>query len=190
VRLDRIVTRTGDEGTTAIAGGVRLAKNAPRIEAIGALDEANAALGLLRADLPADGAEAALVLALQHDLFDLGAALARPHGEGPLGPAHLHRLEAEIAALRESLAPLNSFVLPGANRTEALAHLARTQIRRAERALVALGHNEPLPPVALPYLNRLSDLLFLLGRRLAGGAEVLWRPGGGSGGAEGSPSSV
>lgn len=192
VRLDRIVTRTGDDGTTAIAGGVRLFKDAPRIEAIGALDEANAALGLLRADLAPETAESALILALQHDLFDLGAALARPKGGGPLGPAHIARLEEAIAAYRAHLAPLRSFVLPGANRAEALAHLARTQVRRAERALVALAReaapagdsprNDAIPAEALPYLNRLSDLLFLLARHLAAGAEVLWRPGGGSGG--------
>lgn len=186
VRLDRIATRTGDDGTTAIAGGARLPKHHPRIAAIGALDEANATLGLLRTALPPDVPFASLLLALQHDLFDLGAALARPQGEGPLGPRHLARLEKEIETLRAGLSPLTSFVLPGASPAEAFAHLARTVTRRAERALAALAASaEPVPPLALPYLNRLSDLLFLLGRHLAGGAEVLWRPGGGSGAAEG-----
>jgi cob(I)alamin adenosyltransferase len=183
VRLDVITTRGGDTGETSLGDGSRLRKDALRVEAIGAVDEANAALGLLRqqtAGLPEDS----MLVRLQSDLFDLGADLCMPGiGAEPrvlrIVPAQTARLEAEADAMKVDLAPLRSFVLPGGTPAAAAAHLARTLARRAERAVVALAGAEPVNPEVIRYLNRLSDHLFVLGRRLNGNgvADVLWVPG-------------
>jgi cob(I)alamin adenosyltransferase len=183
VRIDRVTTRGGDSGETSLGDGTRLAKDAPRVEAIGDVDEANAAIGLLRlhcADTDAD----ALLARIQNDLFDLGADLCVPGEAGArlrLGADKVARLEAEIAALNTTLPPLTSFVLPGGSAASAHAHLARTIARRAERRVVGLARGEPINPNLILYLNRLSDLLFVLGRRLNddGARDVRWVPGGG-----------
>lgn len=192
VRLDRITTRGGDGGETSLGNGSRVRKDSLRIEAIGRVDEANAAVGLLR--LVTGGAAAGSDLAcadamlerIQHDLFDLGADLCTPidPGEDParrlrLIPAQTARLEAEIAAMNAELPPLRSFVLPGGAAAAAWAHHARTVVRAAERATVALAAAEPVNPELLRYLNRLSDHLFVLGRWLndRGRADRLWKPG-------------
>jgi cob(I)alamin adenosyltransferase len=181
VRINRVTTRGGDKGETSLGDGARLAKDAPRIEAIGAVDEANAALGLLRT--LCSGESDAMLARIQNDLFDLGADLCVP-GEGGdrlrLPVEKSLRLEAEIAAMNAALQPLSSFILPGGTAAAAHAHLARTQIRRAERRVVALAHAEALNPNIVLYLNRLSDHLFVLGRVLNdhGARDVLWVPGG------------
>jgi cob(I)alamin adenosyltransferase len=190
VVLSRIYTRTGDQGTTGLGDARRVAKDHPRIEAIGAVDELNAALGLASASgLDAVGAE--LLKRIQNDLFDLGADLcvpaARRRGRKPVRPAlriteaHVLPLEAAIDRLNESLNPLRSFVLPGGTPASSWLHLARTVCRRAERRLVALGRKEPVNPQGIIYLNRLSDLLFVMARRAndGGRGDVLWVPGGG-----------
>jgi cob(I)alamin adenosyltransferase len=192
VRLDRITTRGGDRGETSLGDGTRVRKDALRIEAIGRVDETNAALGLMRRVTGAGAAGSDLAQAeamldrIQHDLFDLGADLCMPVAEGEdpsrtlrIVPAQLERLEVEVAAMNADLPPLRSFVLPGGSAASAWAHHARTLARAAERAVVALAAAEPVNPDALRYLNRLSDHLFVLGRWLngRGGSEVLWRPG-------------
>ncbi len=180
VRIDRIITRGGDAGDTSLGDGERLPKEAPRIEAIGAVDEANATIGLLRLHT-ADAADAMLAR-IQNDLFDLGADLCVP-GEGGdrlrLTDAPTARLEAEAAAMNATLPGLTSFVLPGGTAAAAHAHLARTVVRRAERRVVALSRLEPVNGELIRYLNRLSDHLFVLSRRLNADAkgDVLWIPG-------------
>jgi cob(I)alamin adenosyltransferase len=179
VRIDRVTTRGGDRGETSLGDGARLPKDAPRIEAIGAVDEANATLGLLR--LHAGPAHAAALARIQNDLFDLGADLAVPGEAGGrlrLGDAPSIRLEAEIGAMNAALPPLHSFVLPGGTPGAACAHLARTVVRRAERRVVSLAAAEALNPALARYLNRLSDHLFVLARVLNAGADQLWTPGG------------
>lgn len=180
VRLDRITTRGGDRGETSLGDGTRLAKDAARIEAIGAVDEANAALGVLR--LHTSGAADATLARAQNDLFDLGADLAVPGEMGErlrLTDAPTEGLEADSAALNAKLPPLKSFVLPGGSAAAAHAHVARTVVRRAERRVVTLAGLEPLNPAIMRYLNRLSDYLFILGRHLNddGAGDVLWTPG-------------
>ena len=186
VRLDRITTRGGDGGETSLADGSRVSKANARIEAIGAVDEANAAIGLLRIETAGDSAVDAVLGRVQNDLFDLGADLATPLREREeagqalrIVPHQLQRLEAEIAHFNAGLPPLRSFVLPGGTKAAAHAHLARTATRRAERALAQLAAVEALNPDALKFLNRLSDLLFVLGRVLNDGGvrDVLWTPG-------------
>lgn len=187
VRLTRIYTRSGDKGQTSLGDGSRVAKHALRVEAYGSVDEANSALGLARLETK-DQAQADAILArIQNDLFDLGADLCAPSGENEapgqklrVTHAQVLRLEEEIDALNENLKPLDSFVLPGGSRASAALHLARTVVRRAERLIVALGEAEPINPEALAYVNRLSDLLFVLARALndQGGADILWVPGG------------
>jgi cob(I)alamin adenosyltransferase len=175
-RLSKIVTRTGDAGTTGLATGERIPKDAPRIEAIGAIDELNSTLGLLTSEaLPA--AVASLIDDIQHDLFDLGGELSLP-GRTLVTDEHVARLESAVETFNADLAPLKEFILPGGTRTAALAHVARTVCRRAERALVALAASESVGMPARKYLNRLSDLLFVLARalnRAAGCPDVLWR---------------
>ena len=180
VRIDRVTTRGGDGGDTSLGDGARVRKDHDRIEAIGAVDEANAALGVLRLHTR-DAAEADAMLArIQNDLFDLGADLCVP-GEGGdrlrLTAAPLERLEAEVAAMNATLPPLTSFVLPGGTPGAAHAHVARVAARRAERAVV--GMTEAVNPAVRMYLNRLSDHLFVLARVLNGNgsADVLWAPG-------------
>ncbi len=177
-RLTKIYTRTGDDGTTGLADGSRLGKAAPRVEAMGAVDELNSVLGLLLCeDLPA-GARECLV-GVQHDLFDLGGELSVP-GHIIMSEAHSKRLEDALDSFNQPLPPLKEFILPGGSRAASLAHIARTVCRRAERKLVALAKSGPLAPPLLQYLNRLSDLLFVLARvlnRHAGGEDVYWQQG-------------
>jgi cob(I)alamin adenosyltransferase len=186
VFLSRIVTKTGDTGDTALGDGSRVAKDHPRVEAVGGVDELNAVLGLLLAAVP-DATERDLVRSLQNDLFDVGADLCRPpaDGEAPgqrlrVTAAQVQRLESAVERLNAGLPPLTSFVLPGGTPAAAWCHLARTVCRRAERAVVTLMRAEAVNPLVLVYLNRLSDLLFVLGRVLndQGRADLLWVPGG------------
>ncbi len=177
-RLTRIYTRTGDAGTTGLADGSRVAKDAPRIEAIGGVDELNSVIGvLLCEELPA--AIRACLDGVQHDLFDLGGELSVP-GHTIMSEAHSKRLEEALDAFNAGLPPLKDFILPGGSRAASLAHVARTVCRRAERAVVALTKSERVAPPLLQYLNRLSDLLFVLSRTLnrhAGGDDVYWQQG-------------
>ncbi|MDE2220405.1 MAG: cob(I)yrinic acid a,c-diamide adenosyltransferase [Gammaproteobacteria bacterium] len=175
-RLSKIVTRTGDDGTTGLADGSRVPKESARIEACGAVDELNSALGvLLAADLPAP--MAAQLLEIQHDLFDLGGELAIP-GSVVLRAQQVEALEHRVNEWNADLPALREFVLPGGGAAAAHCHLARSICRRAERRCWALSRGEPVNPQALRYLNRLSDLLFVLARvlaRRARGSEVMWR---------------
>ncbi|QUM72609.1 cob(I)yrinic acid a,c-diamide adenosyltransferase [Sphingopyxis granuli] len=189
VKLNKIYTRTGDRGTTGLVDGSRIAKSAPLMQAVGDVDEANSAIGIAVTALPADGDEAAMLARIQNELFDLGADLATPadaeHGFGPhdmalrIVPGQLERLEAEIDAMNAALDPLRSFILPGGGEAAARLHLARAVTRRAERSAVAAGADRALNPLALAYLNRLSDHLFVLTRHLnaAAGGDILWKPG-------------
>jgi cob(I)alamin adenosyltransferase len=176
-RLSRIVTRTGDDGTTGLGDGQRVPKDSSRIEAGGTVDELNCALGILLSDtkLPDDLADC--LVECQHELFDLGGELAIP-GSQAIGPAQVARLEAEIERLLEGLPPLKEFVLPGGGTAAAACHLARAICRRTERRLWSLSRHEHVGADSLKYLNRLSDLLFVMARvlaRAATGSEVLWR---------------
>jgi cob(I)alamin adenosyltransferase len=185
VKLNKIYTRTGDDGTTGLVDGSRTPKHAARIEAIGAIDEANSAIGLAVVALGL-GEHAAALTRIQNDMFDLGADLATP-GEDfapsamvlRIVPAQAARLEAEIDALNASLMPLSSFILPGGSEAAARVHVARAAVRRAERAIIALAIAEPVNPAVLAYGNRLSDYLFVLARAInsAADSEVLWKPG-------------
>lgn len=177
-RLSKIYTRTGDAGTTGLGDGTRTGKDSERIEAIGDVDELNSALGLLLAEELPDGVRAALT-GIQHDLFDLGGELCIP-GHTAVSDAQVSRLEKLLDGFNADLAPLKEFILPGGSRAASLAHLARTICRRAERRVVALGRGEAVSDAVRRYLNRLSDLLFVLGRvlnRTAGGGDVLWQQG-------------
>lgn len=177
-RLTKIYTRTGDGGTTGLADRSRLAKDAPRIEAIGAVDELNSVIGLLLAEELPD-AERACLTGVQHDLFDLGGELSIP-GHAIIGKAHVERLEGELDRLNAELPPLKDFVLPGGSRAAAAAHVARAVCRRAERRLVTLSRKHKVAPEMRAYLNRLSDLLFVIARALnrhAGRQDVLWQQG-------------
>lgn len=183
IRLDVITTRGGDGGETSLGDGTRVRKDALRIEAIGAVDEANAAIGLLR--LHTEGPEDGLLAQVQNGLFDLGADLCVPGEKGGrlrIGEGHLAALDGAIEELNAALPPLTSFVLPGGTPAAAAAHLARTVARRAERDTVRLAAEEAVNPDAVRYLNRLSDLLFVLSRRLNnhGAHDVLWQPGSGA----------
>jgi cob(I)alamin adenosyltransferase len=177
-RITRIYTRTGDDGTTGLADGRRVAKDAPRTEAMGAVDELNSAIGLLLVeDIPAAARDC--LVGVQHDLFDLGGELSVP-GHPIISDAHVERLERAIDAFNADLPPLKDFILPGGTRAAAVAHVARAVCRRAERRLVTLAVAETVPPALLHYLNRLSDLLFVLPRalnRAAGVPDVLWQQG-------------
>lgn len=175
-RLSKIITRTGDTGTTGLGDGSRLPKDSPRIEAIGTVDELNSAIGVLRALPTLQPAVSQLLLRIQHDLFDLGGELAVP-GYNALTEAHVAGLEAMVEELNATLPPLKEFILPGGSEAAARCHMARTIARRAERRCWTLAHAESAHAVGLIYLNRLSDLLFVLARSLArqeGGTEVLW----------------
>ena len=187
IRIDRVVTRGGDEGMTSLGTGTRVRKDALRVEAFGTVDEANATIGLIRLHTADKPAEDAMLARIQNDLFDLGADLCAPEAGDPPERRRLRmeegpilRLEAEVEAMNASLPPLTSFVLPGGTPAAAHAHLARTIVRRAERLAVALAAQEPVNPLALRYLNRLSDHLFVLSRALNAGSgrEVAWVPGG------------
>jgi cob(I)alamin adenosyltransferase len=167
-RLSKIVTRTGDAGTTGLGDGSRVAKDAPRIEAIGAVDELNSTVGLLLTEALPPSIEVCLT-AVQHDLFDLGGELSIP-GHAAVTDEHVERLEAAVEELNAPLKPLKEFILPGGTRTAALAHVARTVCRRAERSVVTLAGHEAVGDPARRYLNRLSDLLFVMARSDRGAA--------------------
>jgi cob(I)alamin adenosyltransferase len=183
VRLTRIYTRGGDGGETSLGDGARVPKHALRVAAYGTVDEANAAIGIAR--LHADAAADDMLGRIQNDLFDLGADLCTPEdgrraaGALRIAAAQVERLEHEIDAMNAALRPLDSFILPGGTPAAAHLHLARTIIRRAERLVSELARSEPVNPEAFKYLNRLSDHLFVLGRRVndGGASDVLWRPG-------------
>jgi cob(I)alamin adenosyltransferase len=187
VRINRVVTRGGDGGETSLGNGERVAKDALRVDAFGTVDEANAAIGLIRVHAQADAEADAMLARIQNDLFDIGADLCVPQtDEDDRSRRRLRftdtpsaRLEAEVTAMNAALPPLTSFILPGGTQAAAYAHLARTIVRRAERRVVALSRTETVNPTMIRYLNRLSDHLFVLGRRLNGNAarDVLWVPG-------------
>ena len=174
MRLSKITTRTGDDGTTGLADGSRLAKDDPRIAAIGTVDELNSQLGLLLTEtLPEDIRKE--LLDIQHDLFDLGGMLAVPGSK--FDEARLSKLDAAIVRFNEDLSPLKEFVLPGGTRAAALCHVARCIARRAEREYTTLSREGLVPIQGMQYLNRLSDLLFILCRvlnRAAGQTETFW----------------
>jgi cob(I)alamin adenosyltransferase len=182
VRLTKIYTRTGDDGTTGLVDGSRRPKHDARFEAVGAVDEANAVLGW--AVLALDRPWSEETVRIQNDLFDLGADLATP-GEDfapsdmvlRIVPEQVVGLEQRIDTANESLETLRSFILPGGSEPAARLHIARASVRRAERAMTALAAEEPVNPAALAYVNRLSDYLFVLARVVNGGMDPLWRPG-------------
>jgi cob(I)alamin adenosyltransferase len=175
-RLSKIYTRTGDAGTTGLGDGSRTAKDSPRVAGMGDVDELNSLIGVILCEqLPDEVRE--LFVDIQHDLFDLGGELSIP-GSVLLKDTQPARLEVAIDRYNADLGPLKEFILPGGNRAAALTHLARTVCRRAERVTVALAADEPVSDAVRQYLNRLSDLLFVLGRwlnRAGGGGDVLWR---------------
>jgi cob(I)alamin adenosyltransferase len=189
VKLNKIYTRTGDDGTTGLGSGERRLKSDLRVEAYGTVDEANACIGLARLHTEAAYPEIDAMLArVQNDLFDLGADLATPDTGKPLGyeplriiAAQTARIETDIDLLNKDLQPLRSFVLPGGSPAAAALHLARTVARRAERMMVALAHNpaEHVNRDGIKYINRVSDLLFVAARVVNdnGNADVLWIPG-------------
>lgn len=175
-RLSKIYTRTGDDGSTGLGDGSRTGKDAARVCAYGTIDEANAAIGLLLAAPGITEPVRALLTTLQHQLFDLGGELCIP-GHAAIQAADVAALERQLDALNAELPPLKEFVLPAGGEASARCHVARTVVRRAERETVALARLEPVRTEALGYLNRLSDLLFVLARTLArdaGSDEVLW----------------
>jgi cob(I)alamin adenosyltransferase len=186
VTLNRIYTRTGDDGTTALGSGERRPKHDLRVAAYGTVDETNAAIGVARLHLKELGAVDAMLGLIQNDLFDLGADLAVPQREGKaerlrVVPSQVERLERDIDALNANLSPLTSFVLPGGTAGAAYLHLARTICRRAERIVVELAGrpDEPVSDAAICYMNRLSDFLFVASRAANGNGagDVLWVPG-------------
>jgi len=189
VKLNKIYTRTGDDGTTGLVDGSRIAKSAPLMAAIGDVDEANSAVGLAAAVLDAGSQEAKMLSRIQNEMFDLGADLATPpdiqFGFGPhemalrIVPSQIARLEDEIDRMNDDLDALKSFILPGGTEAAARLHLARAVTRRAERAAVAANADRDLNPLALNYLNRLSDHLFVMTRHInaAAGGDILWKPG-------------
>ena len=181
VRLNRIYTRAGDTGATSLGDGTRVAKTHPRIEAYGTVDELNSFVGVaLAGDLPPEFRE--WLEHVQNDLFDLGADLAVPledeRGRLRIDQAHVDRLEERCDRVNARLEPLKSFVLPSGTEAAARLHAARAVCRRAERRVVALAETMSVNPLAITYLNRLSDLLFILARAANEGREPLWRPGG------------
>lgn len=187
VKLNRIYTRTGDDGTTGLVDGSRCPKHSARIAAMGLVDEANSAIGLAVCALE-DEAAKALLTRVQNDLFDLGADLATPASDGDFAPSGMVLrivpsqpawIETQIDALNDRLEPLTSFVLPGGSEAAARVHVARATTRAAERAMVALAAEDAVNPAALAYINRLSDLLFVLARvaNADGRKDVTWIPG-------------
>ncbi len=183
VQLTRIYTRGGDKGETSLGDGARVAKHDLRVAAYGTVDEANACIGLAR--LHTEGEADAILRRAQNDLFDLGADLATPEQDKPkhtplrITAGQVERLEREIDRINAELEALKSFVLPGGSAAAAYLHLARTVTRRAEREVTRLAERETVNPEALRYVNRLSDLLFVLSRQLndGGASDVLWQPG-------------
>ena len=178
-RLTKIYTRTGDDGTTGLGDGTRVAKDHPRVEAYGTVDEANSAIGVVLAHTSVSDDIRACLTEVQHDLFDLGGELCIP-GYTKIDDSYSARLEAELDRLNDQLPALKDFILPGGGPAAAACHVARTVCRRAERRVHTLGNNEPLNPAVPQYLNRLSDLLFVIARILAraeNGTEVIWARG-------------
>jgi cob(I)alamin adenosyltransferase len=178
-RLSRIYTRTGDDGTTGLGDGTRIPKDDARVEAFGTVDEANSAVGMVLSvpGLPED--IVACLTRVQHDLFDLGGELCIP-GYVAITASYVTRLERELDGFNEALPPLKDFILPGGGPATAACHVARTVTRRAERRVWTLAGRDPVSPEATRYLNRLSDLLFVLARVIARheqGSEVLWQKG-------------
>ena len=179
-RLSKIYTKTGDDGTTGLGDGTRVAKDSARVAAYGTVDEANSAIGLLLATPlpgPQGAAIAALLTTIQHQLFDLGGELCIP-GHAAIQAADVEALERQLDAFNDPLPPLKDFILPGGGEAAARCHLARTIVRRAERETVTLARHDAVRGEAIRYLNRLSDLLFVLARVLArdsGHGEVLWK---------------
>lgn len=174
-RLSKIYTKTGDDGTTGLGDGSRVAKDSARVTAYGTVDEANSAIGVLLAcDVPDD--IRTLLTTVQHQMFDLGGELCIP-GHSAIDDADIDRLEQQLDHYNDPLPPLKDFILPGGGEAAARCHLARTIVRRAERECVTLSHHDAVRPQAIRYLNRLSDLLFVLSRVLArhsGHGETLW----------------
>ena len=174
-RLSKIYTRTGDDGSTGLGDGSRVAKDSARVEAYGTVDEANSTIGMIQAcALPDDVRE--VLTKVQHHLFDLGGELCIP-GHEAIQDAHVEGLEAHLDRFNEQLPPLKEFILPGGGEAASRCHVARTVVRRAERVAVTLARDETVRPQPVRYLNRLSDLLFVLARVLAradGQGEVLW----------------
>lgn len=189
VKLNKIYTRTGDDGTTGLVDGSRVAKSDPLMAAIGDVDEANSAVGLAAAALADEGEHGRMLVRIQNELFDLGADLATPpdiqFGFGPhemalrIVPSQIARIEDEIDRMNDALEPLRSFILPGGTEAAARLHIARAVTRRAERSAVAATAGRDLNPLALNYLNRLSDHLFVMTRHInaAAGGDILWKPG-------------
>jgi len=185
VKLDKIYTRGGDKGQTSLGDGTRVAKHDRRVSAYGTVDECNSVLGIARLYTKSDAEADAMLARIQNDLFDLGADLCTPEEENPKWPPlrivapQTDRLEREIDAMNEKIPPLQSFILPGGSEAAAWLHLARTVARRAEREMTALAEVAPVSPEAIKYINRLSDHLFVMARRLnANGAnDLLWVPG-------------
>ena len=176
-RLSKIYTRTGDDGSTGLGDGTRVPKDSARVEAYGTVDELNSLLGLLACEALGDALHAALTR-IQHTLFDLGGELCIP-GRSVLVEAQVTELENILDQLNSDLAPLKEFILPGGTRAAALCHVARSVCRRAERRVYTLSRNETVAPASLKYLNRLSDLLFVMARALNhanGTPDVLWQP--------------
>ncbi|PKU22026.1 cob(I)yrinic acid a,c-diamide adenosyltransferase [Telmatospirillum siberiense] len=184
VRLTRIYTRSGDEGKTSLGDGRRVVKHDLRVEAYGTVDEANAIIGLARLHTGGAPDADAVLLRIQNDLFDLGADLCVPENPGSrpalrIIQTQIDRLEREIDAMNEMLAPLSSFILPGGTPAAAHLHFARTIVRRAERLICQLAESEPVNPLTIAYVNRLSDHLFVFARHLNKDRErdFLWVPG-------------
>jgi cob(I)alamin adenosyltransferase len=178
-RLSKIYTRTGDDGTTGLGDGSRVAKDSARVEAYGTVDEANSGLGMVLAVATLPEGVRTVLTRVQHELFDLGGELCMP-GFRAIDATHIERLERDLDRLNAGLPPLENFILPGGGPAAAAAHLARTICRRAERRTCTLAQHEPVAAEVIQYLNRLSDLLFVLARHANLGAvgDVLWRPGG------------
>lgn len=187
VKLNKIYTRTGDDGTTGLVDGSRTPKHSLRIGAVGAVDETNSAIGLSICAIE-DAGHAAILTRVQNDLFDLGADLATPAEDGDFAPSEMvlrvvpsqaEWLEAQIDALNENLEPLTSFVLPGGSEAAARVHVARASARAAERAMTSLADETAINPAAIMYVNRLSDLLFVMARVAndGGASDVKWVPG-------------
>jgi len=187
IRIDKVYTRQGDTGTSALIGGERVGKDSPRLECYGTVDELNATLGLVAVALEQSEAESRLrpvIVRIQNELFNLGTQLATPEADRrKRSPAveqrHVDAMEADIDALNQDLAPLTSFVLPGGGSVSAHCHLARTVCRRAERLVVGLAQSEDVDDILVAYLNRLSDAMFVFGRWAAfkdGQNELLWEP--------------
>ncbi|MDH5361110.1 MAG: cob(I)yrinic acid a,c-diamide adenosyltransferase [Gammaproteobacteria bacterium] len=176
-RLTRIYTRTGDDGTTGIGNNIRVNKDSPRIESIGTIDELNSIIGMVLAHTLPDAVTDSLI-DVQNDLFDLGGELAMPDYTA-ITQHYVQRLESQLDAFNDALPVLKEFILPAGGIATSSCHLARSVCRRAERCMVALHREEALNPQAIAYINRLSDLLFVIARVLArheNGAEVLWQP--------------